>query len=543
MLILGFDLYCHDGSACIVEDGVVKAAISEERITREKHCRGYKNAINYLLDGLSISINEIDAVMITHPYWTYAIAKSEASTLKLRNRVFILGEDLHFVDHYLSHAASSYFLSGFENALIFVIDGHGNNGAEMVTQGFYIAKGNDIQPIYFRPNAVPFLDIGFAFESFSYHLGFENEEFDAGKTMGLSSYGNRNKSWGESLFFLDNGHIKANPYYIKYNDLIRRTTRNVRNICEKRKPSEPLEEIHMDAAAFLQRESERCTIEKLNEILSTYPSKHLCLSGGVALNGLINNALLESTPVEKLYIPCMPNDAGTAVGGALYLNSRLTKKFTNNYLSRDAFWGLSYADAEVKNCLSKLKNNIKFRYFSDQNNYIDNVVSLLRNRKIVGWYHGGSEFGPRALGNRSILCHPGDSKMKDIINSKVKMREWFRPYAPVVLNHRACEYFNFSGDSPFMSFIANATPLAKNVAPSIVHIDGTARMQTLTIDQNELFYKLIERFDIVTGLPLLLNTSFNIAGEPIVETPGDAIRTFQKSGMDALAISGWILSK
>jgi carbamoyltransferase len=542
MLVLGLDLACHDGGACIVQNGRVLCAVSEERLNRSKHSRGWQRAAGYVLEETGASSDDLDAIAFSHPYLMTQSAERFLPILKIGDRVFHYGQDLLFVPHYVCHASSS-FLSDFDEALVYVIDGHGSSGREMVTQGAYLLQGTRLQPIYLRPNALKYVDVGLTYESFAYHLGFENEEFDAGKVMGLSAYGDRSREFGEPLFGISKGHIAANPAYIEYSDVIRNTTRALRNLPPRRTPQEDLLQEHMDIAAFLQRESERIVTQKVRQLLETTGPRPLCLAGGVALNGLINRSLVRGTPCRGIYVPAMPNDAGTAVGAALKACADLTGG-RERCPAALPFWGKTYSRTEIDGAVATVSDaSVKCQY-RDSAQLHAAVCECLAQGLVVGWFQGGAEFGPRALGNRSILCCPGRADARHRVNSRVKHREWFRPFAPVVPASACAEYFDLEVPSPFMSFICIAKPRTAREAPAIVHVDGTARVQTLEAEQNRQLHSLLLTYAERTGRPpILLNTSFNIAGEPLVETPGDAVATYMSCGMDALAVGGWLMKK
>lgn len=543
MLVLGVDVYCHDGAVCLVRDGEVGVAVSEERLSREKHCRGWRRALDYCLEAAGVDISEVDLLCVTHPYLNDAQAQLTVPTFQVRGRTFALGYDLRFVDHYRCHAASAFYTSGFDQSLVFVIDGHGSDGTELVTQGFYRAGPCGLERLYTRPNRVPSLDVGFAFESVSYHLGFENEEFDAGKTMGLSAYGEYLAGSREPLYEIAGNHIRVNPRYIRYHDVVRGTTRRVRELGPRREPDQPFTQLHLDCAAFFQNESERIVLEKVAAVSKDHPSRRLCVAGGVAMNGLVVNRLRESLGFDDVFVPPMANDAGTAVGAALLGHAQLAGRA---HTTRDAItssaWGRSYPAPPIA-AIQGQHTGVNAKQISDHQELIDAVAEALASGAVVGWMQGRSEFGPRALGHRSILCDPRSMLMKDVVNARVKKREAFRPFAPAVLWEHTRRYFHFDAPSRFMCFIASATARAGREVPAVVHEDGTARLQTVHAETDGLFYDLLRAFYGRTNVPVLLNTSFNLAGEPIVETPEDALETFFHSGIDLVVIGDTLICK
>lgn len=541
--VLGLDTFCHDGAACLVEDGAIRVAISEERLTRKKHCRGFSKTVPYCLDAARIDIGDIDLLCVTHPYLSDDAGRRMYERFTVAGRQFELGKDLAFVDHYTCHASSAYYTSGFDESLVFVIDGHGSDGTELVTQGFYVANPDGMSLVYSRPNRLGALDVGFAFESFTYHLGFENEEFDAGKTMGLSAYGEYLPGARERLYVIYGDHVCVNPHYIRYNDVVRGTTRKVRNVGPRREPGHPINDQHCNAAAFLQEESERVLVERVQRMLRGRQARHLCLAGGVAMNGLIANRLREELDLEAVFVPPMPNDAGTAVGAALWAHAVLANA---PHEPRDQIvtsaWGRAYDDDALPEQVI-VDSGLECRRDLEEFELLGVATEALMKGAVIGWFQGPAEFGPRALGHRSILCDPRVVVMKDHVNARIKKREPFRPFAPAVLAEHAEHYFVFEGPSRFMCFVAPVTPLARDEIPAVVHHDGTARLQTVHQETDERFWRLLTRFFEASGVPVLLNTSFNLAGEPIVETPLDAIDTFMRSGMDLLVIENHVIAR
>lgn len=445
------------------------------------------------------------------------------------------------VDHHLSHAFGTYFLSPFDNALILVIDGQGNNND---TESYYIGEGQKIEKIGGNsPNRNPAKGIGRTYEAFTNFLGWIDQE--AGKTMALAAYGDPS-SFKHSLFTLNNTEVIgalnykyekgvlefAKKYSLDFGPpYTRGTTPKSANV-----------------AAYVQKELEKILVELVSELVRKTGKKKICMAGGVALNCSANAKLLQAGIVDDIFVLPAASDKGQAIGNALYGFYKLAGYLPKNLLRNDYF-GRQYSEEEIISVLRKERGYVEKHIptysgfqFEKQNSISKTVAKLLTEGKIVGWFQGGSELGPRALGHRSILCDSRRIELKDMLNQKIKHRENFRPFAPSCLLEKAPEYFECDRPFPYMLF-ALSTKLDKvSQIPAVVHKDGSSRIQTVTKEDNDIFYELIKEFYELTGIPLVLNTSFN-SQEPIVETPENALSTFLKTGVDYLAIGDYLVWK
>lgn len=526
----------HDGGAAAVVDGVVKCAISEERLNRRKYSPGYLNSFFYCLDALNLKVDDISLIVFSsyhrRPPNHY---QGDLKSLGIPTNKFIT------VDHHLSHAFGAYFLSSFDDALILVIDGQGN---ENDTESYYIGKGQKIEKIGGNP---PKRDsakgIGRIYEAFTNFLGWIDQE--AGKTMALAGYGDP-LVFTVPLFELNGTEVIGALNY-KYE-------RGVLEFAERysldlgppyTRGTHPKS---ADVAAHIQKELERILIELVSELVKRTGKKKLCMAGGVALNCSANTKLLRAGIVEDIFVLPDASDKGQAMGNALYGFYKLEGYIPRNPLRNDYF-GRQYPEEEIISVLRREKGYIEkhiptrcgFR-FVKQDSIVKTVAELLTEGKIIGWFQGNSELGPRALGHRSILCDPRKIDLKDMLNQKVKYRENFRPFAPSCLSEKASEYFECDRPFPYMLFALPVKLSKIDRIPVVVHIDGTSRIQTVSKEDDGIFYDLIKEFYKLTGVPMVLNTSFN-SREPIVETPENALSTFLKTDMDYLAIGDFLVWK
>lgn len=453
----------------------------------------------------------------------------------------ISSEKFISVDHHLSHAFGAYFLSPFNDALVVIMDGQGNDNN---TESYYIAEEQKLERIGENSlNRNPAKGIGRTYEAFTNFLGWTDKE--AGKTMGLSAYGDASNI-KIPLFELKNTEVIGTLYY-KYEkgviDFLKRNNLDLGPIYSK-----GLNPRSYIAANYIQKETERIIIELIQKLVKTTGKRNLCLAGGVALNCNVNYRILKEKIVDDIFVLPASSDKGQAIGNALFGFYKLNGYISKNPLKNDYF-GKNYLEEDIINTLNKKNNTFvkkcipsKEIMFDKQISIIKTVASLLAQNKIIGWFQGGSELGPRALGHRSILCNPKDKEIKNILNTKIKHREEFRPFAPSCLFEKMNEYFDFDRPSPFMLFFVPVNQNKINEIPAVVHIDNSARLQTVNKNDNGLFYDLIFEFYKITGVPILLNTSFNDR-EPIVETPADAIYTFLSTDIDFLSIGDYLVYK
>jgi carbamoyltransferase len=552
--IIGISAFSHDSACCLLRDGHLQCAIEEERLSRLKHdnrlpWRGFR----YCLDHENLSITDIDCIafyenpqkktarqiwMMLHPdtnismkaSWFNAIQPRRAET-EIRER---LGYDGHmeFVDHHISHAASSYYYSGFEEAAIMTVDAVG----EWTTTSYGRAGGMNIE--LFKEVSFPH-SLGMFYSAITTYLGFKANS-DEYKVMGLAPYGKPQyvehlkrilKMRGEGDYELD----------MKYFDYIRQNRMFSDSLVELLgKPPRIAESdilpFHQDVARSVQVVLEEILLENVRWLHQEVPLPFLCMAGGVALNCVANSSLLRNGPFSKLFVQPAATDSGGAMGAAAVVHSRLTGRRPGQGRLHHVYLGPDYSN-ETGRLIESISLS-SFRYYEEET-LLDAVVDRLCHGQVIGWFHGPLEFGPRALGSRSILADPRDPNMRDRINSLVKKRESFRPFAPAVLEHKAQEHFEIDHSSPFM--IETCQVISKLNLPAITHVDGSARVQTVERDTNPRFFRLLEKFDERTGCPILLNTSFNMRGEPIVCTPVDAIRCFVRCGIDTLVLNNSIL--
>jgi carbamoyltransferase len=591
MNILGISCYYHDAAAALLRDGELVAAAEEERFTRIKHDFDFpKNAIQYCLAAGGIAGEDLDYVVFfekpfrkldrilmnvlqTYPQsWkifresmiTWMLDKLWVSST-IESELGIPKEKVLFCEHHLSHAASAFLCSPFEEAAILTVDGVG----EWVTGTWGVGRGTDIrltkQTLY--PHS-----LGLLYSAFTAFLGFEVNEGEY-KVMGMAPYGQPryvDKVW-KVVQQNPDGSFSLDMDYFSFHKSTTRTysRRFVELFGEPRPPKmcfytevsgfpkyfgEPpanykemckKNQYYADIAASIQRVTEELLLGMAREVHKQTGLKRLCIAGGVGLNSVANSRILRETPFEELFIQPAAGDGGGALGAALWAYNTLLGK-PRSFRMTNAYWGRSYSGGEISDFLES--NHIAYRKFDNDDELLDLVVDRLTSGKVIGWYQGRFEWGPRALGNRSILADPRNPEMKDIVNSKIKFREPYRPFAPSVLAECTEVYFDLPGaihhnPARYMLYVVPVKPSKQSVLPAITHVDGTGRLQTVFRDQSPRYYSLIERFAQNTGVPVLLNTSFNLKGEPIVTTPANAFSTFSKSEMDCLVLENFLVEK
>ncbi len=591
MYILGISCYYHDAAAVLLNDGALVAAAEEERFTRKKHDFDFpKQAIQFCLDQAGITGNDLDYVVFfekpfrkldrilmmtlqTYPQ-SYKVFRESMITwmvdklwvgTKIETEIGVPKEKILFSEHHLSHAASAYFCSPFEESAILTVDGVG----EWVTSTYGVGKGNEIKiqkEIHF-PHS-----LGLLYSAFTAFLGFEVNEGEY-KVMGMAPYGepkyvdkvwktinqNSDGSFSLNMDYFSFHHSTERTYNQKFADLFG-TPRPEKMLFFTEETGFPkyfgappgnmaelskMNKHYADIAASIQKVTEDVLVNMAKHLHKTTGMKNLCMAGGVALNCVANTRILHESGFEQLYVQPAAGDGGGALGAALWAYNTLLGK-PRNFQMQHAFWGRANSDAEIGDFLRQ--NNIKHTRYDDEDKMIDAVVNHLTNASVIGWAQGRFEWGPRALGSRSILADPRNPNMKDIVNTKIKFREPYRPFAPSVLAESAEKYFdlpNAAKHSParYMQYVVPVKPEAQSILPAITHVDGTGRMQTVFKDQSPRYYKMIERFGQATGVPVVMNTSFNLKGEPIVNTPANAFNTFSKSEMDALVLENFIIEK
>jgi len=559
MNILGLSCHYHDSAACLVQDGNVVAAVQEERFDRVKASAAFPiHAINYCMHAGGIDFHDIDHVVFYEkPYLKLArvlvdhlrsypqsftnFVKGMPEWLKDRLILPLLISDetgvekpVLFLKHHLSHAASAFLCSPFDQAAILTADGVGE--WTTMTWGTGSHVDIDVRAELTYPDS-----LGLVYSAITSYLGFR-PNLDEGTVMGLAGCGepvylsqlkNMVKMAADGSFRIDPsffGFIKGSRMYSR---------KFVKTFGPPRMPDEAIVEHHCNMASSLQGLVEDILIHIGRHVHAQTKEKHLCLAGGLFLNCVANHRILEETPFEDVFIQPASGDAGGALGAALYVQHSMLKT-PRQYTMRDAYLGPEYSDDEIGRALASkgIRSDVM-----DEEQLCRRVAEELSRSKVIGWFQGRMEFGPRALGNRTILGNPCNPKTKDIINARVKKREAFRPYAPIVLAEHADTYFELAADSPFMLLAPRVREEMRAAIPSAVHVDGTARVQTLTRQQNPRLHRVISYFAETSGAPMVLNTSFNLRGEPVVCSPLDAIRSFSASEMDVLVLGRHFISR
>ena len=561
MYILGISCFYHDAAACLIKDGKIIAATSEERFTRKKYDESFPiNAIRYCLREANISINDVSYVgfydkpflkferilstyLSVFPRGLFSFYKSIPVWLKkklwvpniIREKLGYKGQII-FVEHHISHAASTFLVSPFKKAAILTVDGVGEWST--VTKG--IGEGNTIK----LTHEIRFPhSLGLLYSAFTYYLGFRVNSAEY-KVMGLASYGKPvyyNLIMKEIIGVKTDGSFKLNLKYFAYTYGLKMINKRFENLfgIPRRKPESEIKEVHRNIAASIQKVTEEIMLRIVNNLYKETGLKTLCLAGGVALNCVVNGKLLEQTPFEKIFVQPAAGDAGGAIGVAKYIwNSILGHP--RQFSWQTAYYGPEFSKEAIRTFLDK--RQIPYKEL-EQSKLIKKTAKLLTEEKIIGWFQGRMEFGPRALGNRSILADPRNKMMKNLINTRIKFREKFRPFAPSILEEFTKEYVQMTTPSPYMLFTTQVKPSKRQIIPAVTHVDGTCRHQTVSAKQNPLYYALIEEFYNLTHVPVLLNTSFNLRGEPIVCTPKDAYLCFMHSGIDYLVLGNFLLDK
>lgn len=566
MYILGISCFYHDSSACLLRNGQIVAAVAEERFTKIKHDNSFPiNAIKYCLEEAKISIQEIDYIgfyekpflkfervlsqhLEMYPKSFIAFYQSLPSWLKeklkvpqlIKNRLGFK-KGIFFIPHHLAHAASSFLVSPFQKAAILTLDGVG----EWATTACGYGERNKV--VLTKEIQFPH-SIGLLYSTITAYLGFKvnNDEY---KVMGLAAYGNPDVYYQKLKRVIDikkDGSYKLEMAYFTYHYRDRMPSEKLCKLLggPTRRPNEQLNKRHKDIAASLQKLTEEVVFKILNNLYRETGCQNLCLAGGVALNSVANGKIIKKTSFKKVYIPPDPGDGGTSLGAAFYIyNSILDRK--RNYRLNSAYLGPHFTISEVEEFLKR--NEIKYSSFKDETDLIRKTAKLIYENKIVAWFQGRMEWGPRALGARSILANPCNPKMKDIINKKVKHREPFRPFAPAVLDKYVDEYFEVDKPLPvptdFMLMVYPVKKEKQKLIPAVVHVDGTARPQVIKKEQNPRYYRLIEEFSKLSGVPILLNTSLNVGGEPIVCTPKDAYHCIMGTQIDCLVIDRFLVKR
>ncbi len=576
MYILGINAYHADSSAAIFKDGIMIAAIEEERFRRAKHWAGFPSmAIQFCLREAGISLHEVNHIAIGRdPYaklakkilfllknpgggWDAVIdrIRNAKKVSSLENEFAAISADIknselkdkiHQVEHHRSHLASAFFASPFEESALLSIDGSGDFTTTMTAMG----SRNKIEVL----ESVDFPhSVGIFYTAFTQLLGFPHYG-DEYKVMGLAPYGEPKhvEALRDVLIFTSNGLFELNLKYfrsaksgiISYgDDHIPQVAplfsgHLINKFGPVRKKDEPLSQYHKDIAASVQRITEELIFHILKGLHKRTGLQQVCIAGGVAQNSVANGKLTRNTDFKKLYIPSAGHDAGISMGAALFVHNQLLNQPRSAPIW-SAYTGSRFANDEIENYLRS--RNIEYTKYNDGELY-EKIVDRLINAGVVGWFSGRSEFGPRALGARSILADPRRADAKDLLNSKIKRRESFRPFAPSILKEYVDEYFEVTDEVPFMEKVFPIRPEKRALIPAVTHVDGTGRLQTVDKTIAPRYYQLIDTFRQKTGVPILLNTSFN-ENEPIVNSPEEALECFLRTSMDMLVLENCIVCR
>jgi carbamoyltransferase len=560
MNILGISCFYHDSAAALIKDGFLVAAAQEERFTRKKHDQDFPtNAIHYCLQEGGIQAQGLDYIgFYDKPFTKFerllttyvaTFPKSLPSFLKampvwLKEKLWIpqkmreeLGEagKLLFVEHHLSHAASAFFVSPFSEAAILTADGVGE--WETTTTGM----GNDktltlTESIHF-PHS-----LGLLYSAFTYYLGFRVNSAEY-KVMGLAPYGKpvfADLILRELVSLKDDGSFRLNMKYFSYDYGLKMTNSYFHSLfgVPPRTPESTLTQFHKNVAASIQYVTDEIMLRMTTDLHKKTGSNNLCLAGGVALNCVSNSKVLASSGFKQIFIQPAAGDAGGSVGAAFYIYNMLLKN-ERTYTWSHNFLGPEYSNEAIKQVLNQL--NLEGERLSNDS-LLKRTAQLIADQQVVGWFQGRMEFGPRSLGARSILADARNPENYSRVNLKIKFRESFRPFAPTVIIERMKDYFEFDQPSPYMLFVAQVRADRRTI-PAVTHVDGSARLQTIARKDHELFYDLIIEFEKLTSCPVIINTSFNVRGEPIVCTPFDAIKCFLRTDMDYLILGNFVLDK
>tara|TARA_Y100001970_G_scaffold104360_1_gene130736 strand:+ start:2249 stop:4084 length:1836 start_codon:yes stop_codon:yes gene_type:complete len=590
--ILGISAFYHDSAACILKDGKIIAAAQEERFTRKKHDPSYPyNAIEFVLNFTNLKLSEVNQIVffekpflkferLLETYVAFApkgfISFAKAMPLWIKEKLFqknflfnklkshddnyISDKNIFFSDHHLSHASSAFFPSPFNEAVVLTADGVG----EWATTTVAIGKNNNLEikkEIHF-PHS-----LGLLYSAFTYYTGFKVNSGEY-KLMGLAPYGSPiyEEKIKKLIDIKNDGTFRLDQSYFNYATGLTMTNDKFNNLFGQKPRNPKIEKItqfHMDIAASIQKITEDVMINLAKSIRKEYGIKNLCLAGGVALNCVANGKILKEKIFDNIWIQPAAGDAGGSLGAALalwYIEQKNSRVVNLNDDMRGSYLGTEFSQEEIEKELKSLGAKFETLNYKD---LINKTVEFLSKEKAVGWFQGRMEFGPRALGCRSILGDPRSERMQKALNLKVKYRESFRPFAPSVLREDLSKWFDINVDSPYMLLVANVNSnkkiemtvkeqklfgidklnIKRSEIPAVTHVDYSARVQTVTRDTNKKYYDLILKFKEKTGCPVLVNTSFNVRGEPIVNTPSDAFNCFMGTELDYLVIGDCILDK
>jgi len=560
MNILGISAFYHDAAACLLRDGEIVAAASEERFTRKKHDSGFpEHAIRYALSAGGIQVADIDCIgfydkpllkferIITTYIGTFPKSFSsfrKAIPLWLKDKLWVPNNirkrldydgEILFAEHHMSHAASAFLVSPYKRAAIMTLDGVGEwaTATQGVGENGKITLLNEIR----FPHS-----LGLLYSAFTYFLGFKVNSAEY-KVMGLAPYGEPkyyDTIMSNLIHVAEDGSFQINMDYFAYDYGLTMTDGRFSELfgIPVREAESELEQVHKDLAASVQKVTEEIVLRQARDLSRRTGMTNLCMAGGVALNCVANGRVIRETPFTDIFVQPAAGDAGGAVGVAAWIYHSVQGN-ERTHMWRHAFLGPEFSSQEIRSYLEKQGQPW---IECSREELLAMTAKLIEQQNVVGWFQGRMEFGPRALGNRSILADARNPANRDVVNMKIKFRESFRPFAPTVLAERASEYFEIDCESPYMLLVAQVRPEKRQI-PSVTHVDGSARIQTIAREQNALYYDLVKEFDRLTGCPVIINTSFNVRGEPIVCTPHDAYLCFMRTNMDYLVMDNFVLDK
>ena len=560
MNILGISSFYHDAAAALLCEGRLVAAAHEERFTRKRHDPDLPvNAARYCLEAAGLAVGDLDYVafydkpfikferilmtyLATFPRSLPSFTRSMPIWLKeklwipnaIRSELGYEGEVL-FAEHHQSHAASAFLASPFEEAAILTCDGVGEWAT--TTQGVGRGTGFELLREIRFPHS-----LGLLYSAFTYYLGFKVNSAEY-KVMGAAPYGTpkyADKIFDELVDLHEDGSFRLNMKYFGYDSGLTMTNRRFDALFghPRREPEAKMEPFHWDMAASVQRVTEEIVLRIVNDLHARTGLKNLCMAGGVALNCVANGRIIREGPFEKLWVQPAAGDAGGALGAALFVQNAVLGK-PRSFRMDHAFWGPAYGDDAIQRTLDA--RGAPYRTLSRDAMIRETARRLDEDQAVVGWFQGRMEWGPRSLGSRSILADARNQENWKRVNLKIKFRESFRPFAPAVLADKASDWFEIDRESPYMLLVCQVKE-GRSI-PAVTHVDGSARLQTVTREAHPEFYDLIADFDGRTGCPVLINTSFNVRGEPIVMSPDDAYLCFMRTDMDVLVLGNQILMK
>jgi len=561
-IILGLSCFYHDSAAAILVDGKVIAAAQEERFTRIKHDENFpRNAVEYCLSFSGFTIKDVDYVV----FYDKPITKFErllqtyikvwprglrsfimAMETWLKKKLWIEGTiakelkfdgKILFTEHHYSHAANAYYCSDFDEATIITVDGVGEWDTTTIGHG----KGGELK----LEKSISFPhSLGLLYSALTYYLGFKVNSAEY-KVMGLAPYGNPNEYYDkfkELIEIKEDGGYHLNMKYFSYEYGQTMTNKNFDKLfgAPPRNPESELTQRDKDIASALQKITEEVMLKIVKYAHSLYPTQNLCIAGGVALNCVANGKILKHGPFKNVYIQPASGDAGGAIGAACLVYYDMLGNKKESSATDTIYLGPQFSDQTIKDFLDSKELDIKYKFLGDKETP-SILAKLISENYVIGLFQGRMEFGPRALGNRSIIADARNKENWQRVNLKIKFRESFRPFAPSILEEQAEKYFDLGGQtSPYMLMVAKANT---QDLPAVTHVDNSARIQTINQRQNKKFYDIIKEFEKLTGCPAVINTSFNVRGEPIVCTPKDAFNTFLNTDMDYLVLGNYLVSK